>query len=92
MSQLAVNLSDLAGFLDGPNTVMMLLQPVLTQDQVDAEPEQFDGTALLLALDSQTGRWEAIYDILRNGLGKKPGVPKHTLRRYERSGSRWCAR
>ena len=89
MSQLAVNLSDLATFAGQTNTPMMLLQPVLTQEQVDAEPEQLDGAALLLAVDSQSGRWEAIYDILRNGLGKQPGTPKHVLRLYERTGSRW---
>jgi hypothetical protein len=91
--QFAVNIGDLTTgqFRDPFCPARLLLQPVLDKNltQVECEPGRFDGVGVLVAEDVDPERWAAILTILRNGLGRMAGIPKHALRIYEGSGRTW---
>jgi hypothetical protein len=82
----AVNLADLTKYADRGsilNPVMLLLRPILTRQVVHCEGDRFDGDALVVQADIEDDRWEAIKTILRDGLGRREGIPKYALRIYE---------
>jgi|GEM_PF-5193748 len=82
--QRAINLVDYAAIVSNRPDVIFLLQPHLTTEQVRAE-QTLDGMALRLA-DLPDAQFKAILEILRDGKGRQPGIPKHKLRIYERNG------
>jgi hypothetical protein len=90
--QHAVNIADLTKdqFRKPFGPVMLMLQPILDLEQVvHCERDRFDGMAVLVREDLDPERWAAIVEILRNGLGRMAGIPKHELRIYEGSGRTW---
>jgi hypothetical protein len=85
--QRAINIVDYATIIENRPDVVILLKPHLTTEQVRAE-QTIDGMALRL-VDLPDKQFNAILEILRNGKGKQPGIPKHKLRIYERKKSGW---
>jgi len=82
----AVNLADLSGIKQtrGPMCPpMLMLSDLLTDRIVKCEGNKVDGAALLL--QAEPDRMTAVLDVLRNGAGRLPGIPKHQLRIYQAS-------
>lgn len=81
----AVNIVDMIARIElGKITfVGTLLQPVLTDYQVECERNRWDGVALRIRRDIPLCRWMAIFDILRNGVGRIKPTPKNSLRIYQ---------
>jgi len=82
---IAINLADLTHYI-GPDTgllspLKLLLQPVTTDCTVRCEGNRFDGVAILV--DTNPERWDAIYEIIRNGCGNLKPIPKYKLRIYQ---------
>ncbi len=92
-TQYAVNLGDLtkSEFREPFGAVMIMLQPVIDSSHtvVQCERGRFDGAAVLIADGTDPERWNAIMDILRNGLGRMQPIPKYALRIYAGSGKTW---
>lgn len=82
MNQYAVNVADLTRFAQAPlSPVMLLIQPVLSRQIVQAERQRIDGDAAILACDEE--RALAIVELIRRR------VPKHQLRIYHGAGRTW---
>lgn len=81
----AVNIADMTARIElGKITfVGTLLQPVLTDYQVECERNRWDGVAFRIRRDIPLFRWMAIFDILRNGVGRIKPTPKNSLRIYQ---------
>lgn len=83
----AVNLCNLTKYTDDRagllNPVMLFLRPILTQQVVECEGKRIDGAALVVRVDVEEDRWEAIKTILRDGIGRLEPIPRHVLRIYE---------
>jgi len=77
----AINIADLTKFTEHLFVQLAVLPVLDRHNVVDAEPKNFDGMAV--AIDTDSDRADAIVDILRNGLGQRPGIPKHELRIYQ---------
>ena len=83
---IAINICDLSTFTnpDGKlSFLQILLSPVMTRDVVKCEKGRIDGDALLVREDVSQERWDAIYSIIRDGLGKREPIHKNKLRIYE---------
>jgi len=79
----AVNVADLSAQVQTKGQMcppMLMLSDLLTKETIKCEGDRADGDGLLL--DVEPERMEAILDILRNGLGRMPGIPKNLLRIY----------
>lgn len=82
MNQYAINVADLTRFAQKSiSPPMLLIQPVMTNRVVNAEPGRFDGSAALL--DCSEERALAIVSVIR------VKIPRHMLRIYVNSGRRW---
>jgi len=62
--------------------MQLLLAPVLLNEAVMCERERWDGMAAPVKPDIPLERWEAIYQMIRGGLGRQVPIPKHKLRIY----------
>jgi len=83
MPAYAINIADLSAQIQRRGQMcppMLMLSDLLTRETVKCEGNRLDGDALLLDVDQE--RMEAILDILRNGLGRLPGIPKNLFRIY----------
>lgn len=84
----AINVADLVTFRDN-FPVMLLLQPLLTEERVNCEPERFDGEGVRIQATTPIERWEGVLHMLRKGPRR---IPKEQLRIYEQVGKqseRW---
>ena len=84
----AVNIADLTGWAQeeerrGCSVPLLLLRPILLDEVIHCEGERWDGDSLLVDPDIDPGRWDAIYTLIRDGLGRRKGIHKHLLRIYE---------
>jgi len=84
----AVNLADLTRFVgpDGQgrfNPPWLLLNRILDPAEVICcEREQWDGMAVRVKSTIPFQQWQAVYTILRLGVGRWPPLPRHQLRIY----------
>jgi hypothetical protein len=85
----AVNASDLRKFKDNPvHPVNMLLVPMLTEETVNCEPGENDGSAVLVSYQVAE-RWDALFYVIRRGSGRYKGVRSDYLRMYRKTGKGW---
>jgi len=80
----AVNVADLSAQVQTRGQMcppMLMLSDLLTKETIKCEGDRLDGDGLLLKPVNEE-RMETILDILRNGLGHMPGIPKNLLRIY----------
>ena len=92
-ASLSTGLADLTAHIRPEDTfspLQLLLVPVLVKAAVSCERGKFDGMAAPVSADLPAERWEAIYRIIREGLGRQKPIRKHELRiyrsRYGRGG------
>ncbi len=82
----AVNIADMTAHIEPGKITFVgtLLQPVLTDEQVECEGKtKWAGVALRVRRDIPLSRWMAIVDILRNGMGNWKPKHKNSLRVYQ---------
>ncbi len=86
----SINVADLTNLAqDWPIIMDFMLAPFITWDIVTAEKGQVDGIAVLVQ-DIPGDQWDAIFQILREGMGAFPGYKRNLLRIYEsRTGRGW---
>ncbi len=83
---IAINICDLTTFInpDGQLSFLQtLLGPVLTRETVEVEKGRIDGDAALIKEDILPERWDAIYTIIRDGVGEREPIHKNKLRIYQ---------
>ena len=83
MKTYAVSLWDMAPF-EHEIFPLTMLRPVLDRTAPTVYPEGviLGREAVLVRQDVTQERWDAIYEIIRNGIGARPGIPKEKLGIY----------
>lgn len=91
----AINIADLSRLIpfDAPpfHPYRLLIIPLLGREIVDCEKNRLDGAGVRVKSDDPA-RWEAVYRIIREGLGTLPPVQKHQLRIYQSQTGRYWRR
>lgn len=86
----AVNVGDFIARFGPLHPAHILLRPLLTTGQVECEADKLSGVGVLVRADVSQEQWEAVMQILREGLGQMKPIPKTILRIYEkRKGKGW---
>ena len=90
MTPRAVNVGDFIARFGPLHPAHILLRPLLTTQQVNCESGVLAGIGVLVRADVDDEQWEAVMQILRQGLGQFKPIQKTTLRIYEKQrGKGW---
>ncbi len=80
----AMNVADLTTLKqDYPIICDFMVAPVLTRETVEVERGRVDGVGVLVQDTVPDSRREALFSVLRDGLGAFPGYPRNLLRIYQ---------
>lgn len=83
----AVNLADYHGLVGDSSfhPVKLLFNPVLMVEDnlVTCEGRRWDGEAIRVKQDTPQERWDAIVQIMREGVGKLPTYHRNKFRIYK---------
>ena len=80
----AVNVADLTVLAQAQHPVLeWMLRPILTRETQMCETKRVDSIAALVSSDVPIEQWDAMFQIIRDGLGQWQGLRKHELRIYQ---------